>query len=304
MKHAPLILSLLLATSSQLSHAWDASGHRISARVAWDQLSPRAREKVSDLLSRHDASEHWLRSSRHYREQPDQDFIRFVEASTWADQIRHDSRYADDAGSSSRQTVRLPDRQRHKDWHYENRAVDKNTRDISSRDGQISRRLSLLIEQLGQPRASAREKAYALTWVIHLTADIHQPLHVASRYDRQGQSDAGGNGFAVIDPLNPKRQNTSLHAYWDRLPGQYTLKRRGLGEVAQDWQTTLPAQEVSQGNPRVWLEESLGIARTQVYPDQPVLDAAYRQRAAAISQRRLTEAGYRLAGLLNQIFGH
>jgi uncharacterized lipoprotein YddW (UPF0748 family) len=67
-------------------------------------------------------------------------------------------------------------------------------------------------------------------------------------------------------------------------------------------------QHTPQKTLAAWRQESLQLARTRVYPgidsnQVPVLDERYSRQAKAVADRRLVEAGRRLAGLLNRIWG-
>ena len=49
-RFALLLLALPLQAPLQ---AWNATGHRIVSAIAYDRLSPRARDRVDELLSQH-----------------------------------------------------------------------------------------------------------------------------------------------------------------------------------------------------------------------------------------------------------
>ncbi len=75
---------------------------------------------------------------------------------------------------------------------------------------------------LRSPGVSAKDKAIALCWVLHLCGDIHQPLHCASLFSPQfPNGDQGGNALYILrDPPYPDTK-MKLHLLWDELPGQY-----------------------------------------------------------------------------------
>lgn len=301
-------LATLLAAPSP-ARAWNGSGHRLSASIAWDQLTPRTRQVVGRLLAAHQDAERLAAPGRSYAGL-DGDWARFVEASTWADDIRHDPRYEreKEGKASLGQRLPVPDFAAHQDWHYENQPLTPvaKGRKKTAEDGQISARIRQLQEILGRRQSGQQEQAYALVWLLHLVGDIHQPLHVVSRYDPGGKGDGGGNEQQVLD-LGGKRPQANLHAYWDNLPAPAGLRGAHLLQTARELQEEVPAGSVRFGSVQGWKGESLRLARSAVYPREAttllVLEDDYRERARAIARRRIAEAGYRLGHLLNQALG-
>jgi hypothetical protein len=66
--------------------------------------------------------------------------------------------------------------------------------------------------------ASAADRAVAFCWILHLTGDLHQPLHNVALFSREyfPQGDRGGNRIAI----RRKHDVTNLHAVWDGLPNR------------------------------------------------------------------------------------
>ena len=65
-------------------------------------------------------------------------------------------------------------------------------------------------------------QADALPWLLHLVADIHQPLHVGL------DGDEGGNKVEIENPFNKRLPFTNVHTYWDDLPGPPWLRGKRL----------------------------------------------------------------------------
>lgn len=289
MKRCLTALVLVLAASSAL--AWNAAGHRLVAAVAWRQMSPVAQAAAADLLARHPDYRKWTAKAG---DAPA--YAAFLQASTWADDIRKDPRFHDERFEAP--TPPLPgltDTARHKDWHYVDQGPDGKVH--GELDGQIER----LILVLRAPATPAAAKAYALPWLIHLVGDIHQPLHVGSR------DDEGGNDFEIEDPFNPRRPFTSLHAWWDDLPGPPWLRGARL-EKAADALLAAHPKSPPQGGVAIWRDESRRIGRDQAYPTAagsllPMVTAEFRAQSRAIAERRLAAAGYRLGRLLDDLLG-
>ena len=138
---------------------------------------------------------------------------------------------------------------------------------------------------------SDAERAEALAFVVHFVGDVHQPLHADYRRD------AGGNDVQV----RWHGRGTNLHRIWDSAmlddahlsTAQYTRK------LLAD-HTPI----ATGGTPTEWAEESCRIDRDDgVYPSSRFIDEAYVERERPIAERRLRQAGARLAALLNRDLG-
>lgn len=290
MKRYLTAVALGLFASSAL--AWNAAGHRLVAAVAWRQMSPAAQQAATAVLSQHPDYPKWTAKAS---EAPE--YTAFLEASTWADDIRKDPRFYDERLDPPTPPIAgLADTARHKAWHY----VDLEP-DGSVRDGEIDRRLGNLVLSLRAPGTPAAEKAAALPWLIHLMADIHQPLHVGSR------DDEGGNRFEIENPFNARLPFTNLHTWWDDLPGPPWLRGARL-ETAADALLAAHPVPPRQGKVALWRDESWKISRDLAYPGTagsllPTVTADFRAQSRAIAEQRLAAAGYRLGHLLDDIFG-
>lgn len=284
------LATLVLILSAASAHAWNGAGHRLAAAIAWRHMSPPARQAATALLARHPD---YLRWTARAGDAPA--YTAFLEASTWADDIRKDPRFHDDGREDP--TPPFPgmrDTARHKDWHF----VDLDAAG-EVRAGAADRQINRFAAVLADPRAAAAARAYALPWLIHLIADIHQPLHVGSR------DDEGGNRVEIEDPFNPRQPFTRLHAWWDDLPGPPWLRGRRLEDAADELLAAHPTPPL-QGDAELWREESRRLGRDQAYPGgesgpPPTITAEFRARSREIAGRRVAEAGYRLGRLLEQV---
>ena len=171
---------------------------------------------------------------------------------------------------------------------------------------------------LRSPSASREKKRYALSFLVHLVADIHQPLHVGNTRDR------GGN-LCFVRYFG---ERTNLHAVWDvglidRLQLSYTEYARFLRQAMSEQE----ARSWARGSYADWITESQAY-RAQVYPtrkrspdgdrdlpycaaesEQEIDDVArpnlgydYHYRQRPLLDRRLSQAGVRLALTLDRIF--
>lgn len=136
------------------------------------------------------------------------------------------------------------------------------------------------------------ERVEAMAFLVHFVGDIHQPLHAGYRHD------VGGNDFQV----RWHGRGSSLHRIWDST----MLDSTDLS--AARYARKLAAERtpiVAGGTPAEWAEESCRIDRDDgVYPSSRFIDDAYVQRELPIAERRLRQAGARLAALLNRDLGH
>ncbi|MGE5489808.1 MAG: S1/P1 nuclease [Actinomycetota bacterium] len=287
-----ILIALLALAATFPAWAWNAAGHRLVAAVAWRQMSPAARQQVAALLESHPDYPKWTAKAK---EEPG--YAAFLEASTWPDDIRKDPRFYDDASETPTPAFAgMPDTARHKSWHY----VDI-IGEGKERHGELDQQLERLLRRLRNPTVPAVERTYALPWVIHLVADIHQPLHVGTR------DDEGGNRFEIENPLNPRLPFTNLHTWWDDLPGPPWLRGERL-ERATDTILAAHPKPPRQGGVGLWEKESRDLSREAAYPIAagsllPTITEEFQSQSRAIADRRLAEAGYRLGRTLETIFG-
>lgn len=296
------LLAAMLAGFLPLSaSAWNFTGHRLSACIAWEQLPPASREKVGMLLRAHPDYAHWTRKAKGDAI----DRAAFIEASTWADRIRHDPRFHAADEPATRLLPGFPDMESHGDWHYVNRPLPDQVRatDDDEARGQLARRLVTLTRTLTAHGASAtafNAKVYALPWLIHLVADAHQPLHVVN---------AEAAWLAPLDdpkrlnPSAPRRRIVSLHALWDDLPGASNLSGNKLDSACRALAARYPRPAPS--SPAQWIEESWQIAGQDGFPAdyarQQRVGKPFYERAHELANQRIVSAGHRLAGVLRRL---
>jgi hypothetical protein len=132
----------------------------------------------------------------------------------------------------------------------------------------------------------------ALYYVAHLVGDMHQPLHAGRANDRGG----------VDIPVSYKGVTTNLHLFWDA--NLEDLERGTEEEIAKRLTTNLTEEERVKwqaGDPIQWTNESFMLARSYAYNTGPSgeLSDDYVEKARPIVRTRLTQAGLRLARLLN-----
>lgn len=282
------LIALLFFAVTWPAHAWNAAGHRLVAVIAWQQLSAPARAALATILARHPDHARWADKAR-----SSDALALFAEASTWPDDIRNDPRFFDeDRDAPTPPLSGLTDTARHKRWHY----VDLDDSG-KVRKGELDAQIERLAKVLKTSR-NPEQLSYALPWLLHLVADIHQPLHVG----RHG--DEGGNEVEIENPFNKRLPFSSLHLYWDDLPGPPWLRGKRLTDNAARLLERYLVPE--QGNVALWRTESQRLVNAAYPTGQgsllPIIDEDFHRASRDTANRRVVEAGYRLGRLLDGIF--
>lgn len=199
-------------------------------------------------------------------------------AGVWADDVRSDPAF------------------RHADpWHYISIDDGETLADTARNErGDVVDAIERHEAILADRGAPAEERANALRFLVHFVGDIHQPLHVGRRADR------GGNSILVTFFDEP----SNLHAVWDSEIINH--RRLSFSELAEKLDH-LTAEEVArlQGATLAdWAKESYDL-RDAVYPQDNDLRLSweYVYHSWPVIERRLMEAGVRLAGLVNRVLG-
>jgi hypothetical protein len=200
-----------------------------------------------------------------------------ADASTWADEIR------DGRGGSG-------------PLHFVNIPITAAAYD-PSRDCPGGRCIIAAIDSFAGVLADAEvprpERAEALRFLVHLVADLHQPLHVGDNHDK------GGNQTQV----RLGDTGTNLHAVWD---GQL-IEALGLDERAylarlHARMRTLDLAAYERGTVVSWAMEGHRVARDLAYrfPRNRRLDSAYVRAGLEQVDLALIKAGVRLAAVLER----
>lgn len=73
--------------------------------------------------------------------------------------------------------------------------------------------------------SGSEKRAIALTWLFHLFANVHQPLHDVQLFTREyPNGDRGGGDFCIR--VAQDRTSLSLHRPWDgRITSSYNVER-------------------------------------------------------------------------------
>jgi hypothetical protein len=277
---ARLGAALLLA--AQAAAAWGPQGHRTVGAIADRLLTPAARSAVLQILQ-DDRDKFGNLSGRTTLEA----------VSEWADEVR---------GTAAERPA----------WHYDDVPIcgTADKRQYCPGGQCNTEQLERLSGVLADRHASVRERDEALKWVVHLIADIHQPLHAADNADH------GGNLVPVALEGVHTRGRENLHRAWDNDLVQLALHAHNRHQPPRDIELLAAEahsleREVGQGSPDSWARESNNLARNVAYhfpgfacnsvpAGVVVLDATYLEDAELVVRERLLLAGARLANVLNQ----
>lgn len=291
------------------AQAWGCKGHQTVALLAEKHLTPEANQFVLKILSENPIDPKLNR----YCGGATRDLL--ADAATWADDVR-------------------PER-KNGPWHYID--IPRGTQHgplepFCGKDACVTRAISEQLAILKDKNVDGAKRAEALRYVIHFVGDLHQPLHTVTN------ADEGGNCVPVkYLRRNPREHNHSftpnLHSLWDTAiperdaegadPAEYADTLDGLfaGE-AEGWQKAGIHLED-------WVWEGFDLAESTVYgnltpkvsvePSVPVTSCAddnnigerllqqklvagetYQEKAGVVVERRLAEAGIRLAIILNE----
>ncbi len=299
LRFATAILTLALPAM-----AWNYSGHRIVAEIAYQRLTPQARLRIDEMMRRHPDFDMITRDAP---ADPDaRSHYAFVWAASWPDQILSDSRFYDPARADSQPTPLLPgfpDMQRHPTWHYYDIPISGDgTPVVQQKPPHLMTELPRLLSELTQ--VSPMQATYDLPWLVHLVGDSHQPLHATSRYLKsQPKGDAGGNFVYVQGGPN-------LHSLWDNAAAPKDLPYEEVVRYAREITAENP-RDVGSLDPKDWMAESFELDKSAVYTfgletgtkDLPLLmSPGYEEKAKSIARQRVALAGYRLAAVLNRLF--
>ncbi len=291
-------LATILILPGALS-AWNATGHRTIADIAWDNMTPRARARAVELLLHAPPLTGLAEMRPATGSDAQRDRALFMNASTWPDVVRD---------------AKLPSHVYNRPaWHYADFYWDVVTgqpHDIPGTgpdSANAGEKIEALRAALADPSVPDTEKAVDLAWILHLVGDIHQPLHASSRVTPQEplpHGDKGGNDFHLDGRLN-------LHWFWDSILDEaiprdgedsiaYATRIAGRITAAHPLASMRPAADSQQVS--VWERESLLVAQHQVYDGivrGSAPSAAYKAEALRTAEDRMALAGYRLAALLN-----
>lgn len=316
-------LVVFLFLSTPLARAWNHTGHKVVAELAWRDLSDSKRKAISELLRQH--PHYALLLANKVPAGVDTNEWVFLNAAVWPDMVRPARGNAPEKSSDVT-------KYHHSQWHYINipfvvpaAAGRSSASSFSIPATNILWALTNNLNALKDSSIPASDRAVSLCWVLHLIGDLHQPLHAATLLsDAYPSGDMGGNSLAVVDssqvPLN-------LHSFWDQLldtGDSYEFVAETANSISRspqydprnlpEFRTHLTTQS--------WADESFSAAVTFAYAEGslkfadwkdfnsgkikaaevPHLKSTYILNAIDVARRRVSLSGARLAVVLKKIF--
>ena len=295
-----LLLSVCLCLPAK---SWWDPGHMLTALIAYENLNPNAKKQVDKLIKK--LSEDYPYSNN------------FVSAATWPDDIKAEG-------------VR-----NFNSWHYTN--IPYNPSQIAVQPPpqvDIIWAIDKAKDALKSKTVREVDKARQLAFLIHFVGDIHQPLHSTSYYNNDlPAGNIGGNAF----PIASFGKWKNLHAAWDDGCGfpsslndinPYGQPREKLSKADMNrlraFADTIRTMHPEESLPismildqDFWALESHKLAvkygyrgvqsiseegRKKYVQPNDQLSEYYLEAGKKIVAERLALGGYRLAGILNEIF--
>lgn len=288
--------------------AWDGTGHMIIGQIAYDRLTDKARARVNELAGKLE------KNGVPYNG---------VNICCWADDIK--ARNSDS-----------PYRGHYKPWHYIDIGCAPGDPDVLANppkltftNGNVVVALSYCVDLVrhNETNALVPNESVAMALVMHFVGDIHQPLHTTGRYDPETHQhdDAGGNLVTVANLADTPWPN--LHTFWDEAYRRYYVNGEvkampplneadapGSPEIEawlKQFDLNVPEHINTRFNAKKWALEGHKIACAQVYGTlgEPYgakdikLTEEYVMQGTRTARHRLVVAGYRLAALLNKLYG-
>ena len=260
------ILSITMLFNGVSALAWGPKGHDIVAAIAEQNLTPKAKKALNELLGG--------KSIVYY--------------SSWMDQIQNSPYW--EYGYNKTKT-----------WHYAN--VDKGfTYETMKKneDGDVVSGLNFLTKELKENYSELTDsmKVDYVKMVIHMVGDMHCPMHAGRLSDR------GGNGFklkwfgqntnlhSLWDSKVIEAARSWSYSEWrDHLDDvDKKFKKEIVKGTYEDWFTTT----VSNSAMLYEYQESLG--------DKNINPYEYVFIFSPLLEEQLLLGGLRLAHVLNSIF--
>ena len=254
-----LIAAFLLAAVPFSSFGWNKLGHDISAAIAQQNMTKKAKKNIAKYLEGHDIIYYasWM------------DYLGYVTKSGYSNEwfdhcvpVNKDFEYAegDFPGDALMAVEKAIDRM--KDGKY--KSMDDST-------------VLLLIKHL-----------------VHFLPDMHCPAHVIYNY-RPSNYWLKVDGEAIL-----------FHSVWDDMPslGPHAWSVTEWCEQLDRCSKAEKAEMVS-GTPREWVSDNARnciVAYDIVRPDTELSDTE-RYEGNLLAEKQLLKGGYRLAYVLNLIFG-
>jgi hypothetical protein len=339
-RRLPIALIVVIATSPFLTLpalAWNPPGHMIVALIAYDHLDDATKAKAIELLRAHprfqDHFQHFMPKEIVKGSQAEQDEWCFAQAATWPDLMREVKTVVtrDDVTKYHRAAwhyidtpIFLNDDEQHQLEHQVKQNLSREIpEDPDDPTMNVIQAEKVAARTVGDASAEQGQRSVSLCWLIHLVGDSHQPLHSSALFTshRFRDGDRGGNLLAPDYAYKTFQGGYTLHSYWDdaistddaystcRVLAYDLEKNKDLAAAGEKATSTLDVGD--------WIDESNALCKQYVYTPEvkrqitareghshlgPLeLPPGYKTDAENVAERRATEAGHRLAQVLEKL---
>jgi len=203
-----ILLILLCACAYSLpALSWGQEGHRIIAKIAYDNLSCKARRNVDKILGKRGMI-YWA---------------------NWPDEIKSDTIYPQSIQDG---------------WHYQDFAGGMSDSLVAdalvhypAEGGNLYRALDSLVQEF-----SLQPSAVSLRFIIHLSGDRYCPMHMAHMDDKGGNAvrmawfskQTNTNLHAVWDSKLIDSQGYSYTEYAQKLEDEYADRKREIDRASDE----------------------------------------------------------------------
>jgi len=288
--------------------AWGCKGHQTVAVIAEKHLTPESRKFLDKLLTENPIDPQLKRYCGNFSGSL------LADSSTWPDDVRNIAHNGP--------------------WHYidiPRGAARGPLGAYCGESGCITRAIAEQLAILNDAHADPHKRADAVRYLVHFVGDLHMPLHATTN------NDEGGNCVPVrYFRRKPRERNHSyalnLHAIWDTAIVERDMEGADPVEYAEFLEESFAGELLNWQKAGIhiedWTWESHDLAETYAYGklvpkdavEAPVTvractddsnvgerllqlhfvaDARYQDAAAPVIEKRLAQAGVRLALLLN-----
>jgi len=239
---------------------WGGEGHELIARIAWDQLTPAARQRVGEILG------------------PGKTLPSIA---SWADDVRR----------SRPETA---------NWHFIDIPINRPHLDMARdcpKGDCVLAKIEDFRKALKDSAISADQRREDLMFLVHFVGDMHQPLHCSDNHDRGGNSvriqffDRTLNLHSLWDSglMSRMPKEDELYTQYSAESARHA-KKWSKGTV-YDW-----AEETHKASQKITYGRLPKAAPGAVVS----IDARYEQKADPLIRMQIEKAGARLARVLNE----
>jgi len=263
LKHTTIRIFFLLAVTITpfFAYCWGITGHRVIGEIAQRNLSKKAKKELRELIGNETLAQ-WA---------------------NWADFIKSDTTHTWDQASK---------------WHYvnlpENLSKEQFILALQQLPGEnLYSQIKAMAIAVKNESLPQEQRKNALSFLVHLVGDLHQPLHVGR------EADQGGNRIKVtwFD------KTTNLHSLWDNA----LVENQQYSYTEYATILNIPSESEikfwQQSSLEEWFYESYQLAN-KVYaltPADSKLSYQYNYIFQKDLDQQLLKGGIRLAKMLNDL---